>query len=129
MAPLLGSPMTQTLTSTKSNPNRPFIPIVPAIPRSLDKTYKKQISIASISHELPQINSPLARESDEQRHAEEKSVTPTQITQSDEQSEIVGGDNTESEDLKNERLLSSTPEQTHATREGTLEPASHLLEC
>ena len=118
MAPLLGQPMTPSPSVRKATPNRPIVPIVPAIPRSLERKPKEQNSTPAVALEISQAKgSPLGDEQDE-RPTEEVSVTPAQDSQSVAQPETVAGANAEVEDLPSRETLSSENERGHEESKG-----------
>ncbi|KAK3172087.1 hypothetical protein OEA41_004172 [Lepraria neglecta] len=82
MAPLLGSPMTPSPTSAKSNPRR-ILPIVPAVPRSLDRKPKPKVQTPIHSPAQEATLLPI-QETKEQLPAESASVTPAQTPQNGE---------------------------------------------
>ena len=118
MAPLLGQPMTPNPSVRKTTPNRRIVPIVPAIPRSLERKPKEQNSTPAVALEISQANGlPLGDEQDE-RPAEEVSLTPAQDSQSVAQPETVAGANAEVGELPNRETLPSENERGHEESKG-----------
>ena len=118
MAPLLGPSMTPSPSFRKATPNRPIVPIVPAIPRSLERKSKEQSPTPVIAPEIPPVNGFPVRSKKDERPTQEVSVLPAQNSQSATQPETVAGANAEVGDLQNREPLASEDERGHEESEG-----------
>lgn len=118
MAPLLGPPMTPSPSVRKAAPNRRIVPIVPAIPRSLERKPKEQNPKPAISPEISQANGPPFRDEEDECPTEEVSVTPAQNSQSLAQPETVAGADAEVGDLPSGETLPSKNERGHEESKG-----------
>ena len=118
MAPLLGPSMTPSPSFRKATPNRRIVPIVPAIPRSLERKPKEQSPTLVVSSEVPKVNSSPGRDKQEERPTEEVSVLPAPNSQSVTQPEAVEGANAEVGDLQSGDTLPSENERGLEESEG-----------
>lgn len=118
MAPLLGPPMTPSPSVKKATPNRRIVPIVPAIPRSLERKPKEQSPTPAVAVEIPQANGSPVRNEQDELPTEEVSVTPAQKSQGVEQPKTVAGANEEVGDLPSRETLPSENERGHEELEG-----------
>lgn len=118
MAPLLGPPMTPSPSVRKATPNRRIVPIVPAIPRSLERKPKEQNPTPAVALEIPQAKGSPVRDEQDERPTKEISVTPAQDSESVEQPDTVAGANAEVGDLPSSETLPSENEQGHGESKG-----------
>ena len=118
MAPLLGPSMTPSPSFRKATPNRRIVPIVPAIPRSLERKPKEQSPTPVVPPEVPQANGSPVIDKQEERPTEEVSVLPAQNSQSVTQPETGAGANAEIGELQSRDTLSSENERGHEESEG-----------
>ena len=118
MAPLLALPMTPSPNVRKAPPNRRIVPIVPAIPRSLERKPKEQSPTPAVAVKIPQAAESVVRAEQDERRTEEVSVTPAQDSQSVEQPKTLAGANEEARDLSSRETLPSENERGHEESEG-----------